>query len=944
MRSHLAMLFRATANLLRLLRPRTAALPQVPLVPLVLLPLALTLPLSAQQPPDDSPFVIGSNNVTDPAIMTGQLHMTVAYDYAHPAQTYANYLDSNWVPPDPIEAMNQARYLSAYRHGLKLIVHPGHMQYLAYNSIVADNYLAASPDLQIYHLTEGGDPSVGHYDTLAGGFFAGYTVDRRDTTLMAGGPTDVQIVLRRLGQGLFDDWHHFLTDSAGRPRPDTLPSQRRTIDSLRLLYDSSAVFDFGFTMKSTATPQQWNRLDPDVVIAYGVIYVRDTLGQPRARDGCKCNFYRAAARVDITKRRYLGSATDDRDGYKTFDTLLDLAAAYRFDGRLGWNSLYDNNFGAGHRSDATSQGRFCDSLLRARLAIRNHADPRWLPPGSYNAEQPLPFDFGYRFYSTGRAPVTFLRVRTAPYIFTQLAAGRLDSLVQISVNGVFRDDRVDSLILRLGVADEIDNERTIAYSLLAPKLQRAIDSAVALYPGRHRKGIWANNTHNVDGFRARSGDFDSTRYRQVQVVTRQLYKLAKAIPVRYANPDSMGVRSTDTLYRMGVSDTSTSHPYKRLIMGNSAADYAAYTRATQSIFGRFLDYRSNTGDQFIDGNTTVEGPIIPSIARYVDVFRFKYRSRFPVVPSSPVWNVVQTHGFIHFGAAGYDNGFFALNIPTPEEISCQAWCSMNCNVQGILFGDLIDDGATLGVMRESDHASEYGAFTPWNYIASDTNVVRFDSTWLGRRSRFDAIRRATAEIHYIDSAVGWRNLIYNQEQMSVYDTRQSFAAMPMVDTLMAERREEGEGFRTGASGSRYDPREETYIELTHFAAGGGDSGGARRGVRYLLITNRRTWPIDSLLYSDSTTARFDRVDPIHTRAGVLHSSHGLGEIDRRRPVIVLKNSTGLPARRFLIEKISGEGAWSATAGVGERIPLDWLDPGTGALYRLTPVAESKSPR
>jgi hypothetical protein len=77
---------------------------------------------------------------------------------------------------------------------------------------------------------------------------------------------------------------------------------------------------------------------------------------------------------------------------------------------------------------------------------------------------------------------------------------------------------------------------------------------------------------------------------------------------------------------------------------------------------------------------------------------------------------------------------------------------------------------------------------------------------------------------------------------------------------------------------------------------------------------------------------------------VLHSSHGLGEIDRRRPVIVLKNSTGLPAGRFLIEKISGEGPWSATAGVGERIPLDWLDPGTGALYRLTPVVESKSPR
>ena len=114
-----------------------------------------------------------------------------------------------------------------------------------------------------------------------------------------------------------------------------------------------------------------------------------------------------------------------------------------------------------------------------------------------------------------------------------------------------------------------------------------------------------------------------------------------------------------------------------------------------------------------------------------------------------------------------------------------------------------------------------------------------------------------------------------------------------------------------------------------------DSVNQKQGVRYACFTNRRTWPIDFGTYSaDSTTERIDE-KTLYDEDGHC-ASFGLGNIDVRRPVVVLKNSTSVMADRFRIVNVS-DTTHSWEANVGETVALDWLKPGWGAFYKIIPI-------
>ncbi|MCC7437972.1 MAG: hypothetical protein IT211_05690, partial [Armatimonadetes bacterium] len=90
----------------------------------------------------------------------------------------------------------------------------------------------------------------------------------------------------------------------------------------------------------------------------------------------------------------------------------------------------------------------------------------------------------------------------------------------------------------------------------------------------------------------------------------------------------------------------------------------------------------------------------------------------------------------------------------------------------------------------------------------------------------------------------------------------------------------------------------------------------------------RTWPIDWDHSTDSTK--------------YWDGNYGLGAIDVRLPVLRLKNSTGVVADSFIIERVGEPYAWRDTGAFGHDLQLQWLEPGWGAMYRVTPLSSGVS--
>lgn len=864
------------------------------------------------------------------------------------------------------EAHDRRRFQKALERGYKVVAHPGLPPSIMKAAVVRESWLVLPGDFQPFYLCElppqdtvsFANPSEEiapwrrqFLDSVTGGFHWTYTVGDTtipDTVMLAGRPDFARTAfgIDKRAYGLYE------ADKGAPLNGD----------------DSAQVYRLSLGFAFWTDQEQLNDelLDSNTVIAYADLFVRDRTES----DTCNCYTLRPWKRIEFTKGDYLDRvAAEDYNGTKIFQALFDQDRArsyYDLDTLLDFEPVWgtvSNYFGDRKNNPVyeltkevegdtiTFDSTFhCREWCEARVAWRMSLDDTavlWLPPGSYSAEYADGGDFSFRFYTTRIVPVSLLRSRIARHAFEELRAGTYDHLIEDAVASVYSDPRVDSLVGRIGIGDEIGTTEHRSWSILASKVQRFMDEDPV--GAEHPKQFWINPPHNPDGFRLFTGDFDSTEYRQVHMAARQRYLINSddPIPVFYADIDSLGVEARDTLLRLNQPDylnpkDATDTIRVRMIVGSHPQDYLYYRGQIQKNFGLFADYDTPL--------TNSQGPGIPATARLVDVMRFKYRDRFPNVPSAPVWNVVQTHGHMVnndtlFAAQGFNAGWGPSRIPTPEEIRAQAWLSINSGVSGLIFGDFVYDGSVIGLVSnnfDSVHSYsniEYGLLRATNQsVFSDTDPrFRVDSMWLGFGSRHNAVSEVTREIHHVDTLIGWHNLEYSLEQMSVHDTRQEFDVIPLVDRIMSERARThtfntvGGGFDFVGSDT-IDGRDETFLEVTHFKPLPGAGTYYEDGSRFLLITNKLTWPVDLKTYAQASVDTFNaRVADFPTTAA------GLGAIDVRRPLIVFENPTELISDSLLVERIDSQEPWSGTFAFGDTAVLPWHRPGVGRLYRVRPI-------
>jgi hypothetical protein len=442
-------------------------------------------------------------------------------------------------------------------------------------------------------------------------------------------------------------------------------------------------------------------------------------------------------------------------------------------------------------------------------------------------------------------------------------------------------------------------------------------------------------------------DLDPSLRKRTHLMVRQrLADLQTPIPVFYIRPDKM--------VRPGL-DSSAWHRYyppagaHRKVAFNTTADYDSYTNDQQhQVFGRFLDYRTS--------RTQTYGPMVSTLARMVDASRFKYAGS--IADSIPVYNVINVHGAFDLAdgtkalLSGWSTG---IQPKTPEQIAAQAFLTLQCGAQGVEFDELRWDGSNLGI---ADH--RYGlARVNWDTVCSNWPVVSSDTLWtecdrgewdwanppsyalnaprdtmqgtpqmwLGLRSRYLAVQRVSRELRKL--APIYQRLYYRQEQISAHDTTQRYTDIPMLLDFAMERADTGNVSTIASYATKqFDSRPTTYAEITHFYPGDHDGYAASRGSRYLMITNRRTWPIDHARYGRFTKALNDT-----------SAARGFGFIDVRRPHIRLRNTTEVVADSFLIERVGYDSTYNRIVDIndGDSVALDWLEPGWGALYRITPI-------
>ncbi len=692
--------------------------------------------------------------------------------------------------------------------------------------------------------------------------------------------------------------------------------------------DSSHYFRLSFAVKIDETSTYFRDSVGDAdTLAYAILYRRDTTGQ--SDTSCWCNIWVPWRVVGLTKRDYLDSRHAG-DGYRAFGTTFTdteyggLPAAW-----FQWpNNRSDTVF-----VDTThpTVGQYCDSIAGTL-------------PGAYNMgtiPAPENTNLTYRLFSTRRVDVTFLRGTLSNQFGVSLRNGAFDTLIREDINNVYTDS-LNGVLRTFGTMDEpgLPNYRGLGH--VARTMQRSMFDHD---PGETRQTSTIFFAE-YDDLRISSNDFDSTDVKTIQATIYDRYFDFQGdfpMPARYANPDSMSVFATDTLYNMAHADeldTNGNLRHRtRNIAGTSLDDYAWFTTTSQAQLG-------SSADRY--GVPTEGGhpPWVSGLARLVDVARFRYASQ--TRPASPVYSLIGVHAWIPVEktANGYPVRYYpglGIRPPAPESIRLQTWLSMNSGVTAVSFSEMEYTGEQMGPLRidstavanNATHAEDY-----WAPVAYKNPQLNFPTMWVGFNKRFNAMRDVADDLYRIDTLVGWKNLLFNQEQMSVYDQSLSFDDMPMLDTVMTEMAKRYERDSVGGyvdSTGVYDPRSETYLEVTHYRPGRGDADGYNRYCRYLLLTNRRLYPVDTLTYSQAATDKFDSVAP----PAYTFSRHGLGAIDVRRPTIVLKNSTSVLADSFVVTKVL-DTTWTRTACVGDTLRLDWLEPGEGELYRLTPTSPGTS--
>jgi hypothetical protein len=702
--------------------------------------------------------------------------------------------------------------------------------------------------------------------------------------------------------------------------------------------DSSYMVRFGFHFHASEFENQ----DTDLLIAKVIVWRRLTT------EACRCAIYEPDT-MSITKGQYdaANSLNYPLQEFRDVGFWLDV----RDSAGLGWFNTYDTTYyrsrlGAwmGERDTAPASIARCQAYLDSLKAIPGRIDGGT----TLKANAVEGSDIYYDFHTTGRAKITLLRGRVATHEHEALVNHRFDSLIANEVRALFIDSNTAIIRKRLWRIGAYDEPSTTTFDALT-YLTDTLRALVARYsPDSGKPWLYQNPTLNYDGFRRLQFDLDSTLPKRVHMMTRQQLAVIQApVPVYYVRPDKM--------IRTGLDSTAWKAYYPPDSLGfvafNGPNGYSRYTDSIQSSLGRFRDYP----------DIQVHKALVPTLARMVSVSRFEHAG--VIHDSVPVYNVVTSYGAPGFDAVNGFTGGWLLGIrpKTPEEMAVQAFLSFN-GAQGFEFDELSWDGRNLGI-ADRIHGTRLVKWTgpcttwprrdlaswdscdcgEWDTLPSnhpkDTVAGgapdpkwRLPQMWLGLRSRFLAAKRIVEEIRRI--APVYQRLYYKQEQMSVHDMRQSFSEIPMVERLQMQRAETQrlDSLLPDTTSTGIDAREETYAELSHFYPGPRDSVGMAKFSRYIAITNRRTHPVDTAYYGT-----FTQQLALDQHLGDSARTRGLGYIDMRRPLLVLKNSTPVMADSFLVEKVGHEDSLFWRVGAGDSIALDWLEPGWGGLYRITPV-------
>jgi len=543
-------------------------------------------------------------------------------------------------------------------------------------------------------------------------------------------------------------------------------------------------------------------------------------------------------------------------------------------------------------------------------------------------------DIVFDIKSTGVVPITFLHSGVSPHRFTQLRQGGFDSAIHASIDPIFHDtvyqikttihydttwedktrlittvidrdtlsSRVDTTLrdrlMRIGLMDEVKLGQYESWRILASKVQRRIFEKEPT----DTRGIWANPYGDYHSLRIQSGDLDSTKFRMVHMIASQPYYIDGKIPVRYANPDLMDDAALATYYKPA-----------KIIAFNTKGSYAAYLSQTD----RMLN--NKVGD----------------LVKVVDIARYRYR---PFTSNTfPVTSVVQVMGYLEHddnNHGAYTNTW-RFRPPTPEEITVQGWLALNCGVDGISFSDFTFDGYEFGVVPHYDApvtdtsvAMEYRAINHGGNFPKPT----LPKMWVGFGTRYNAVKRLTDAFRGKDSILAvYSKLDHNCIRMSVAMQDAHFSAMTLVDTLYTQQPYRLKNISGNYVDSATDEKTQTFVELSEFNPGPADSN---QMSQYLIVTNRRTWPIDTRTYGPRTNVLSDS-----NAKG--YDVNGYGPIDVRRPVIKLKAPpNGMIATQYRIRRIGSGSTWR-TVNVGDAVELDWLDPGWGAMYQVVPIGISK---
>jgi hypothetical protein len=221
------------------------------------------------------------------------------------------YLDSNAfhgasADTNLVNAQNRDFYRAAFAAKLKVVTAPCSVSELFDDCVALENYYGWNVDtVDAVGFTDPGfylfpgwwrydetfKTTIAQYDTVPNKRFFGATFLTQylhGDTLMAGGSKSTNVGLHNV-----QNWYSHV----GKP-------------------DSSSYFDIALTLRADSITSS---LSPDTVLAYALLYRRDTSGQWRSDtiSDCGCNFYYPMRKYAITKGMYTDPLVrlDSASGY-----------------------------------------------------------------------------------------------------------------------------------------------------------------------------------------------------------------------------------------------------------------------------------------------------------------------------------------------------------------------------------------------------------------------------------------------------------------------------------------------------------------------------------------------------------------------------------------------------------------------------------------------------